>query len=124
MIGITSSTPNATIYYTLDGSTPTTNSPLYTGPFQINNTTTVKSLAVKNDFVDSEISSKEYQRTGMPLLCWQFTGRRMSGRVYVQGGDGAYPKVFTIPSDVDVETCCLVDEGIEVDKLNYKIEII
>ncbi|MFK8103193.1 MAG: CotH kinase family protein, partial [Saprospiraceae bacterium] len=38
-----------TIYYTLDGSTPTAGSTLYTGPFQINATTVVKSIAISSD---------------------------------------------------------------------------
>ena len=38
-----------TIHYTLDGSNPTTLSPLYTRPFTITETTTVKALAERNE---------------------------------------------------------------------------
>ncbi len=42
---ITDSSPNTIIYYTLDTSTPTTNSILYTGPFVVSNSLSVHAVA-------------------------------------------------------------------------------
>lgn len=42
--------PGATIYYTLDGTTPTTQSPVYTGPIPISKTTTLQYMAVQGDY--------------------------------------------------------------------------
>lgn len=53
-------TNGARIYYTLDGSTPTINSNLYTAPLVISSNTTIKAFAVKNGFKDSSVSTFEY----------------------------------------------------------------
>lgn len=45
-VSITCSTAGATIYYTTDGTTPTTSSTVYTGSFDIRKNTTVQAIAV------------------------------------------------------------------------------
>lgn len=57
---ISSETPNASIYYTLDGSTPTTSSMPYTAPFTINQTTTVKAIATASGYNNSSVASATY----------------------------------------------------------------
>jgi len=57
MLSITSATPGATIYYTTDGSTPTTASQVYTGPITVNAPETVQALAVYGAFVTSTTSA-------------------------------------------------------------------
>ncbi|MDP4290230.1 MAG: chitobiase/beta-hexosaminidase C-terminal domain-containing protein [Bacteroidota bacterium] len=59
-VTIASTTPNATIYYTTDGSNPTTSSQIYSGPITIGTNTTLKTIAVKNGMSDSQISSATY----------------------------------------------------------------
>ncbi len=44
---------NAVLYYTLDGSLPTTNSTLYTGPFDLSYSAVVTANAFETDFVNS-----------------------------------------------------------------------
>ena len=56
-ITITSGTASASIYYTLDGSDPTTSSTLYSDPFDIDADCTIKAFAVKDGMTDSDISS-------------------------------------------------------------------
>ncbi len=58
-ISISTTTEEATLYYTTDGSTPTTNSTEYNEPIEVNTTTTIQAIAVKGD-EQSEVASGEY----------------------------------------------------------------
>ncbi len=51
---------DAKIYYTIDGSTPTEESILYSGPFSITSNTTLKVFAVEEGFLDSNTLTYEY----------------------------------------------------------------
>lgn len=59
-VTITCATDGATIHYTIDGTAPTTDSPVYSDPIVINTTTTVKAFAIKEDMQDSQVASAEY----------------------------------------------------------------
>ncbi len=56
-VSITTSTPDADIYYTTDGSEPNKNSSLYDGSFTVETGAVVKTVACKKDWKNSEISS-------------------------------------------------------------------
>ena len=53
-VTIICATEGARIYYTTDGSEPTTSSALYSGPITLTETTTIKAIAVKDGMTDSE----------------------------------------------------------------------
>ena len=59
-VKLSSATNNATIHYTIDGSTPTISSPIYSEPLTISKTTTIKALAVKSSMTNSNIASATY----------------------------------------------------------------
>ncbi|MCR5658591.1 MAG: chitobiase/beta-hexosaminidase C-terminal domain-containing protein [Bacteroidales bacterium] len=59
-VTISSETSGASIYYTTDGSTPTTASTLFTTAFTVSTTTTVKAIAVKSGMTDSDVASVTY----------------------------------------------------------------
>ena len=50
------------IHYTLDGSTPTAESPVYSEPLTLTETTVVKAIAIK-DGVSSSVTSRTYTKT-------------------------------------------------------------
>ncbi|MBD5185549.1 MAG: hypothetical protein HDS92_02960 [Bacteroidales bacterium] len=52
--------PGASIYYTLDGSYPTAESTLYTEPFTLTETTTVKAVAIAPNRLPSEMVEAEF----------------------------------------------------------------
>ena len=61
-VTITCGTDDADIYYTTNGATPTTSSTKYTGTFSVNNTTTIKAIAVKDGMTDSEVAEATFTR--------------------------------------------------------------
>jgi hypothetical protein len=60
VVTITSGTPGATIYYTIDGSPPTVASAVYTVPLSIAQNTTLKAFATKSGLLDSAVNTGVY----------------------------------------------------------------
>lgn len=58
-ISITTTTPGATIYYTIDGNTPTTSSTLYEGASEELAGKPIKAIAVKDNMINSDIGEGE-----------------------------------------------------------------
>ena len=56
-VTISSETPGVTIYYTTDGTMPTTSSKVYDGVFAVSSTATVKAIAVKDEYITSAMAS-------------------------------------------------------------------
>jgi len=62
-VAISDSTANSTIYYTTNGTTPTTGSTKYTGPITLTGTTTLQATAVATGFLQSAINTGTYTIT-------------------------------------------------------------
>ncbi len=59
-VELTTSTEGATIYYTVDGSEPNTNSTKYSAPIEITVDTTIKAMAVKESLTNSDVAQFTY----------------------------------------------------------------
>lgn len=62
-VTLTSSTPSAAIFYTLDGSTPTPASTQYSGPITISTDSTLRAIASAPGYIQSAVSSAAFTFT-------------------------------------------------------------
>lgn len=83
---VTTATPGAEIYYTLDGSAPTTGSAKYSEPISITGTTVVRAIAAAQGRLDSDESVATYlfdEPHSLPVVCLSISRSDLS---YVFGG--------------------------------------
>ncbi len=86
IVTMTCETQDASIYYTLDGTAPTTESALYEGPFVIAETVTINAVAVRDDWFDSETASARSIRIPDTLS----ESLSSSGLSFRTGGDSVW----------------------------------
>jgi len=60
LVHMTTRTTDAQIFYTLDGSTPTSDDSLYSEPIRLNQSHTIKAIALKSGYEPSSVSSAEF----------------------------------------------------------------
>jgi uncharacterized protein len=95
-VTLSTATPDAAIYYTVDGSNPTEYSTLYSAPITINEDVTIKALAVKDGLKDSSIAEFKYQvaLSGLRIHDIQGAGHNSPfANKVVEGVEGIVTKV-------------------------------
>jgi hypothetical protein len=114
-VELTTATPDATIYYSTDGSAPTT---VYTGAIQVTAATTIKAVATKDGMDDSLETEASYTFNtptvnedftndtnwgGPPLGPWVLSGGRY--RALSDGSNGLHLRTYTsgVSADFTVE---------------------
>lgn len=79
-VTLSTGTVGGEIHYTLDGTTPTAISPLYTAPLNLNLTTTLKAVALKSGFPDSPVATGTYfigaQAPKIAVITYDSTGKK------------------------------------------------
>jgi hypothetical protein len=83
-VSIACTTEDATIHYTLDGSDPTEESPVYNAPLTISETTTIKAIAMKEGYDNSAIAEATYTiQLGVVVIFNQDWEGDMNGWTFV-----------------------------------------
>jgi len=73
-VSITCGTPDASVYYTADGTRPQIGDNRYLGPFELEDSAIIHAIAVKFDHVASEVSRQKYTRYLFPELVRAYKG--------------------------------------------------
>jgi len=90
---ITSATPSVDIYYTTDGSEPNQNSIYYNGSFSVGSSVSVRAIAIKSGYTNSEISTASYiyYSTDLPIISISTKSANLwnnNSGIYVVGNNG------------------------------------
>jgi glucosylceramidase len=72
-VTLTEATASATIYYTIDGSAPTSSSTRYTTPFTVSTNTTVNAIGVETGYASSTVAAAIYKITAPTAATPQFS---------------------------------------------------
>jgi len=109
-VTIGTATPSATIYYTTNGSIPTTNSAVYAGPITVSASETVQAIAVANGYSNSPEGAAGYTiaiptPTGPVTIMSPSSGSTLTGSVAV---------LANVTAQLDAAGSYLMVDGVEV----------
>ncbi|MEE4178131.1 MAG: choice-of-anchor D domain-containing protein [Bacteroides sp.] len=102
-VSISTLTEGATIYYTTDGTDPDATATLYTAPFEVSSTTTVKAIGIKEGLDDSNIASATFNFpavtdvatiAGLRAGLTDGTAYRLTGEALITAMDGFNNRKF------------------------------
>ena len=97
-VTMSDATPGALIYYTTDGTNPTTSSSKYTGPITVSSTQTIKAIAAASSYSNSGVASATY--TIQPPPTFAFAGSPTSLTV-ASGSQGTVTLTVTPQNGFD-----------------------
>ncbi|MCQ2591748.1 MAG: SUMF1/EgtB/PvdO family nonheme iron enzyme [Treponema sp.] len=98
-VTITCATKGAKIYYTTDGTTPTTSSTEYTAAISVTSAVTIKAIAVKDGMNDSAVASASYTIKILIPECKLVTGGTVTGAAYTDNYTGVFPAGINVTLD-------------------------
>ena len=131
VLNIKTTTAGATIYYTLDGSTPTANSLVYENGIKLTENCTVKAIAMKEDMFDSEMIEAEVEWFTVKQPHIVFSGKYVEmsddteDAVIYYTIDGTTPdtksKVYQKPFALDADQIVVRAIGVKEDWNNSEV---
>jgi hypothetical protein len=121
IVTITSSTYGAEIHYTTDGSQPIITSPIYSGPFTVAATTTVKAYAAKSGMSDSAIQSATFTLVSHTFT-ENFDAGNANGWTTYGGNWNATSKSYQL-TDTSAGGFKSVANGTSFDNFEYEADI-
>ena len=110
-----SSDDGATIYYTIDGSEPTTSSSVYSSALNISATTTVKAFAVK-DGLTTGVVTKTYTKVSAYAVTFATPS---NGTITVKHGETVLTSGDTVPQGETITIVTTPASGYELATLVY-----
>jgi hypothetical protein len=137
-VTMSSTTQGANIYYTLDGTEPTTSSTLYTGKLAITTNCTLKAIAALQGYDNSTVTSMAIvvkQTAEIPVITVASADK---GKLVTITGPGAASIYYTINGATPSETygtlysqpfvlprpCTVKAVAVETDKLNSPVAVV
>lgn len=90
-VTISSATTSANIYYTTNGSTPTTSSTLYSGAITVSSSQTIKALVTKSNYTNSAVGSAAYTITPAYTVTWKNQGSTVTTTNVASGSKPVFP---------------------------------
>jgi len=100
-VELQSSTPGVTIYYTIDGTTPSKDSNLYSAPITVNQDTTIKAIAyeVKNNSIANQVSNGAKSKVSM--FTYTFTTKEDIASKFLSFTYNDMPYRLYVPENYD-----------------------
>jgi N-acetylneuraminic acid mutarotase len=114
---ITDASPGAIIYYTTDGSTPSTSSNIYTSPITLTHTTTVTAFASATGLMNSPLTTAKYTLQAAPTVTLTpsassiTTAQPLSVVVAVSGGNGTATGSVVVSSGTYASSASALTNG-------------
>jgi len=98
-VTVGTATPSATIYYTTNGTTPTTGSAVYSGPITVSSTETVQAIAVVSGNSTSAIGSAAYTINLTQAAAPSFSVDLLPASVSITNGQSGTTTVLVTPQN-------------------------